>query len=87
MYNDILKGLTEIQGDTNTFDLEKLSSKEITQEIINFIQENSIINSIRIYDQYLNSSRTNTLKFSLPIFLNLKNNLKNCPSAQTTKYI
>lgn len=87
MYNDILKGLTEIQGDTNTFDLEKLSSKEITQEIINFIQENSIINSIRIYDQYLNSARTNTLKFSLPIFLNLKNNLKNCPSAQTTKYI
>ena len=87
MYNDILKGLTEIQGDTNTFDLEKLSSKEITQEIINFIQENSIINSIRMYDQYLNSSRTNTLKFSLPIFLNLKNNLKNCPSAQTTKYI
>ena len=87
MYNDILKGLTEIQGDTNTFDLEKLSSKEITQEIINCIQENSIINSIRMYQQYINSSKAGALKFSLPLFLNLKNNLKNCPPAQTTKYI
>ncbi len=87
MYNDILKGLTTIEGNANAFDLVKLGKNEITEEIINFIQENSIINSIRMYQQYINSSKAGALKFSLPLFLNLKNNLKNCPPAQTTKYI
>ena len=40
-----------------------------------------------MYRQHIDSSKAGALKFSLPLFLILKNNLKNCPPAQTTKYI
>ena len=85
VYDKLLNGLatasTELQ-----FDFSKIQSNPFSEEVTQFILNNSIITNMELYKQYYTTG-SNTIKFSLPMILNLKTNLKNFPSTKTTKYI
>lgn len=85
MYDKLLNGLKEITTELK-FDFSKIQSNPYSEEVTEFILNNSIITNMELYKQYVNSG-CSSVKFSLPMILNLKNNLKNSPSTKTTKYI
>ena len=85
VYDKLLNGLatasTELQ-----FDFSKIQSNPFSEEVTQFILNNSILPNMELYKQYYTTG-SNTIKFSLPMILNLKTNLKNSPSTKSIKYI
>lgn len=85
VYDKLLNGLknssTELQ-----FDFSKIQANPFSEEVTQFILTNSIITNMQLYKQYYTTGY-NSVKFSLPMILNLKTNLKNSPSTKFIKYI